>query len=133
MNDWIQCMGCLIWFDWFIAHRVRPCSSAVGILFQWRRYRSGTTSRARCASTARSHRSSICRTCAPTAAKRCLLRRWSANHRAIVIQRYSAVPTHHNNSPNWIIFIPFCRSQKIKIPVFFLFLCKLYLTYVNVC
>ena len=28
---------------------------------------------------------------------------------------------------------PFCRSRKIKIPVFFLFLCERYLTCVNVC
>ena len=54
-------------------------------------------------------------------------------HCALIIADYQAVPVHHNNSPNWIIFIPLCRSQKIKIPVFFLFLCKLYLTYVNAC
>ena len=36
-----------------------------------------------------------------------------------------AVPAHHNNSPNWIIFIPFCRSQKIKIPMFFSFLVQI--------
>ena len=36
-----------------------------------------------------------------------------------------AVSAHNNNSPNWMIFMSFCRARKNKIYVFFfLFLCK---------
>ena len=31
----------------------------------------------------------------------------------------------HNISRNWIVFMTFCRAGKMKIPVFFLFSCKL--------
>ena len=70
----------------------------------------------------------------------CSRNHWLTGSHDVVIQSgmkrltiFEAVPAHNNNSPNWIIFIPFCRSQKIKIPVFFLFFFKLYLSYVNVC
>ena len=40
---------------------------------------------------------------------------------------------NQHNSPIWEILMPFCRSRNIEKHVFRRFLCKLYLTCVNVC